>query len=60
MIQRILTTITNKKGATLFELLLITGGIMLITALGMQMFKGSFNSVSQTVTEEIMNAQNNY
>lgn len=53
-------TLGNKKGSGIIELLLIVGGVLLIASLGVQTFKGSFNSVSDTVTSEIENAQNVY
>lgn len=60
MFKKIKHSLTNKKGSGIIELMLIVGGVLLIASLGIQTFKKSFNSVSNTVTGEIQNAQNVY
>lgn len=60
MLQKMITSLKSKKGASIIELLLIVGGVLLIASLGIQTFRGSFNSVTDTVTDEIENAQNVY
>lgn len=60
MLKKIKHSLTNKKGSGIIELMLIVGGVLLIASLGIQTFKKSFNSVSNTVTGEIQNAQNVY
>lgn len=60
MLQKMITSLKSKKGASIIELLLIVGGVLLIASLGIQTFRSSFNSVTDTVTDEIENAQNVY
>ena len=60
MLRKMITSLKSKKGASIIELLLIVGGVLLIASLGIQTFRGSFNSVTDTVTDEIENAQNVY
>ena len=60
MLKKMITSLKSKKGASIIELLLIVGGVLLIASLGIQTFRGSFNSVTDTVTDEIENAQNVY
>ena len=59
MFKKITSPLSNKKGASFMELILIVGALALITSFGLQMFKQQANKSGVNFQSNVTQAEQN-